>query len=57
VTRVTPGPSTCQAVVPTHLAKVVGEVTGTLGLQDFRTSEDLECSIVEISKGMKARDT
>jgi hypothetical protein len=40
VTRVTPDPSTCQPLVCARLAKVVGEVTRTLGVWDFGTSEE-----------------
>jgi hypothetical protein len=34
---------------------VVGEVTGTPGVRDFGTPEDLGCSIVESPKGPKCR--
>jgi hypothetical protein len=36
---------------------VIVEVTETSGVRDFETPEDLECSIVEKSKGPKARAT
>jgi hypothetical protein len=57
MTRVTPGPSTCHPVVCAQLAEVVGEVTGTTRVQDFRTPKGLGCSMVEKRKGPKARAT
>jgi hypothetical protein len=57
VTRVTPGPSMCQLVLRARLAKVVGEVVRTPRVRDFRTPEDLECSIVERPKGLKVGAT
>jgi hypothetical protein len=57
VTLVTPSPSTCQPVVRAHLDKVVGEVIGTPGVQDFGTPKGLGCSMVEKRKGPKARAT
>jgi hypothetical protein len=57
MTRVIPVPSTCQPVIHVCLAKVVGEVTRTPGVWDFGTPKDLECSIVERQKGLKARAT
>jgi hypothetical protein len=40
----------CHPLVRAHLAKVVGEVTKTLGVWDFETPEDLGCSILERSE-------
>jgi hypothetical protein len=57
MTRVTPGPSRCQPVVCAQLAEVVGEVTGTTRVQDFKTPKGLGCSMVEKQKGLKARAT
>jgi transcriptional regulator of NAD metabolism len=57
MTHVTPGTSTCQPVVRAHLAEVVGEVTRTIGVQDFGTLKGLGCSTVEKRKGTKARAT
>jgi hypothetical protein len=57
VTHVTPGPSTCQPLVRAHLAKVVGEVTGTP--ESFGTSglqEDLGCSVIERPKRPEGRN-
>jgi hypothetical protein len=45
----------CQPLVCACLAKVVGDVTETLGVQDFGTPKDLGCSIVEGLKGLKAK--
>jgi hypothetical protein len=44
----------CQSLVR---AKVVGEVTGTLGVRDFRSPKDLGCSIKERPKGLKVGAT
>ena len=57
MTHVTHGPSTCQPVVCAHLAEVVGEVTGTTGVQEFGISKGLGCSMVEKQKCLKARAT
>jgi hypothetical protein len=46
--------ATCQPLVRARLAKVVGDVTGTPGVWDFGTPEDLGCSIVEGPKSLKA---
>jgi hypothetical protein len=37
-------------MVRVYLVKVVGEVTGTLGVWDFGTLEDLRCSVIERPK-------
>jgi hypothetical protein len=50
-------PSTCQPLLCAHLAKVVGEVTGTPRVRNFGTLKDLSCSIVERPKGPKDRST
>jgi hypothetical protein len=56
VTCVTLTPPTCQFLVRARLAKVVGEVTGTLGVRDFGTPEDLGCSIIERPKRPEGRN-
>jgi hypothetical protein len=57
MTHVTLGPSTCHSAVPSYLAKVVGEVTETLRVRDFRRLKDLGCSIRERPKGPKIVST
>jgi hypothetical protein len=56
MTHVTPSPSMCHPLVHALLAKVVNEVTGTPGLQDFWTLKDLGCSIIERPKRPEGRN-
>jgi hypothetical protein len=52
-----PDPPTCQFLICVRLANMVGEMTGTLGVWDFETLEDLGCSMVERPNGPKAKAT